>query len=149
EDPETEKEIEIKLRYNKIKGSAVNPVLREGNSDRRAPKAVKNYAKQNPHSMGAWSKDSKTRVASMSKGDFYGSEKSYTIAKPTAVKIEFYGKDNSVSVLKEKTELLAGEIIDTSVFSVAEFKSFIAGEIEQAKKDGVLFSLHLKATMMK
>ncbi|WP_027420154.1 NADP-dependent isocitrate dehydrogenase [Crocinitomix catalasitica] len=149
EDPETEKEIEIKLRYNKIKGSAVNPVLREGNSDRRAPKAVKNYAKQNPHSMGAWSKDSKTRVASMAKGDFYGSEKSYTIAKPTAVKIEFHGNDNSVSVLKEKTELLAGEIIDTSVLNIAEFKSFIAGEIEQAKKDGVLFSLHLKATMMK
>ena len=104
-------------RYNKVKGSAVNPVLREGNSDRRAPKAVKNYARQNPHSMGAWSSDSKTRVASMSEGDFYGSEKSVELVADDVVKITFHGTDGASLVLKEKTPVLAGEIIDASVMS--------------------------------
>jgi isocitrate dehydrogenase len=149
EDPISEKEIEIKLRYNKIKGSAVNPVLREGNSDRRAPKAVKNYAKANPHSMGAWSKDSKSHVSSMSKNDFYGSEKSLTVDKAEKVKIEFQGNDGTISVLKERTDLLPGEIIDAAVLNIATLKSFIADEIKDAKEKGVLFSLHMKATMMK
>ena len=148
-DPQNEAEEKIKLRYAKVLGSAVNPVLREGNSDRRAPKAVKNFAKSHPHSMGAWSSDSKTHVASMSEKDFFGSEKSVTITDSTYVKIEFSGDDGSSKVLKASTPLLAGEIIDTSVFGMAAFKAFIAKEIEDAKAQGVLFSLHLKATMMK
>lgn len=149
EDANTAEEKDIKDRYNKIKGSAVNPVLREGNSDRRAPKAVKNYAKMNPHSMGAWSSDSKTNVASMSKGDFYGSEKSVTIEKDGFVKIEFIAKDGSSTVLKEKTPLLAGEIIDASVMSFKELSVFLEKEIAAAKEEDVLLSVHLKATMMK
>jgi isocitrate dehydrogenase len=149
EDANTAEEKDIKERYNKIKGSAVNPVLREGNSDRRAPKAVKNYAKMNPHSMGAWSSDSKTNVASMSKGDFYGSEKSVTIEKDGFVKIEFIAKDGSSTVLKEKTPLLAGEIIDASVMSFKELSVFLEKEIAAAKEEDVLLSVHLKATMMK
>lgn len=149
DNPTTEAEKEINLRYNKIKGSAVNPVLREGNSDRRAPKAVKNYAKQNPHSMGAWNADSKTHVASMSQGDFYGNEKSVTVSKAGSVKIEFVGEDGSSTVLKEKTALLPGEIIDASVMQAAALKVFLKNEIEDAKRKDILLSLHMKATMMK
>lgn len=138
-----------KAKYAKVLGSAVNPVLREGNSDRRAPKAVKNYAKKHPHSMGAWSADSKTHVASMSANDFYGTEKSVTVANATDVKIEFVGNDGSTKTLKASTPLLAGEIIDCSVLSLKTLKSFIAKEIEDAKAKGVLFSVHMKATMMK
>jgi len=149
EEPSNEKEKSVKARYDKIKGSAVNPVLREGNSDRRAPKAVKNYAKNNPHSMGAWSADSKTHVSSMSEGDFYGSEKSTTIDKATDVKIEFVGADGSTNTLKTSTPLLAGEIIDTAVLSIDKLKTFVAQEIADAKANDVLFSIHMKATMMK
>ncbi|UXX81131.1 NADP-dependent isocitrate dehydrogenase [Reichenbachiella carrageenanivorans] len=147
--PSNDEEKKIKAAYAKVLGSAVNPVLREGNSDRRAPKAVKNFAKKNPHSMGAWSADSKSHVASMSAGDFYGSEKSVTVAEPTDVKIEFVGADGSSQVLKEKTSLLAGEVIDASVLSMSALKSFVGKEIADAKANGVLFSLHMKATMMK
>ncbi|WP_456460959.1 NADP-dependent isocitrate dehydrogenase [Reichenbachiella sp.] len=147
--PSNDEEKKIKAAYAKVLGSAVNPVLREGNSDRRAPKAVKNFAKKNPHSMGAWSADSKSHVASMEAGDFYGSEKSVTVADATDVKIEFVGADGSTKVLKEKTSLLAGEIIDASVMNMTALKAFIAKEIEDAKANGVLFSLHMKATMMK
>jgi isocitrate dehydrogenase len=138
-----------KAKYAKVLGSAVNPVLREGNSDRRAPKAVKNYAKKHPHSMGAWSADSKTHVASMSANDFYGTEKSITVANATDVKIEFVGNDGSTKILKASTPLLAGEIIDCSALSLNALKSFISQEIEDAKAKGVLFSVHMKATMMK
>lgn len=138
-----------KARYAKILGSAVNPVLREGNSDRRAPKAVKNYAKKHPHSMGAWSADSKTHVATMEANDFYGSEKSVTLNEATDAKIQFVSNNGSIRVLKESTPLLAGEIIDSSVMSLKALKAFIAKEIEDAKAKNVLFSVHLKATMMK
>ena len=138
-----------KVKYAKVLGSAVNPVLREGNSDRRAPKAVKNYAKKHPHTMGAWSSNSKTHVASMPDGDFYGSEKSVTVDEATEVKIQFVGNDGVTEVLKASTPLLAGEIIDASVMSLAKLKAFIAKEIEDAKANGVLFSVHMKATMMK
>lgn len=147
--PVNDVEKEIKNRYAKTLGSAVNPVLREGNSDRRAPKAVKNFVKKNPHSMGAWSTDSKTHVASMSEGDFYGSEKSVTVNEATDVKIQFVGNDGSTEILKDSTPLLAGEIIDASVMSLNKLKSFIATQIEDAKTKNVLFSVHLKATMMK
>lgn len=149
EDPQNEEEKSIKAKYAKILGSAVNPVLREGNSDRRAPKAVKNYAKANPHSMGAWSPTSKTHVASMETGDFYGSEQSVTVADATDVKIEFLGRDGSISVLKASTPLKAGEIIDSSVMNLNALKSFIAKTIQEAKEQGILLSVHLKATMMK
>jgi len=145
----TDEQKDILSRYNKVKGSAVNPVLREGNSDRRAPKAVKNYARQNPHSMGAWSSDSKTRVASMSEGDFYGSEKSVELVADDVVKITFHGTDGSSLVLKEKTTVLAGEIIDASVMSSKALKSFLSKEIDQIKKEDILMSIHMKATMMK
>ncbi len=149
EDPQNEAETAIKAKYAKVLGSAVNPVLREGNSDRRAPKAVKNYAKANPHSMGAWSADSKTAVASMESGDFYGSEKSVTVAEATDVKIEFVGQDGTTKVLKASTPLKAGEIIDSSVMHLNALKSFVAKTIAEAKAQGVLLSVHLKATMMK
>ncbi|MBA4320567.1 MAG: NADP-dependent isocitrate dehydrogenase [Flavobacterium sp.] len=149
EEPANEEEATIKAKYSKILGSAVNPVLREGNSDRRAPKAVKNYAKANPHSMGAWSSESKTQVASMETGDFYGSEKSVTVADATDVKIEFVGKDGSTTVLKASTPLKAGEIIDSSVMHLNALKSFAAKTIKEAKEQNVLLSVHLKATMMK
>jgi len=149
EDPQNDAEKEIKAKYAKILGSAVNPVLREGNSDRRAPKAVKNYAKVNPHSMGAWSADSKTAVASMESGDFYGSEQSLTVAEATDVKIEFVGQDGTATVLKASTPLKAGEIIDSSVMHLNALKSFVAKTIAEAKAKGVLLSVHLKATMMK
>ena len=149
EEPKTEEEKAIKAQYAKVLGSAVNPVLREGNSDRRAPRAVKNYAKQHPHSMGAWTADSKTRVASMDEGDFYGSEQSVTAAKETTFAIEFVAEDGAVTSLKTPAKLLAGEVIDSSRMSIRALKSFVAREIEAAKKAGVLLSAHLKATMMK
>ena len=142
-------EKDIKARYSKVLGSAVNPVLREGNSDRRAPRAVKNYAKKHPHSMGKWSVDSKTHVSSMSEGDFFGSEKSVTVQVPTSAKIEFLGADGSISTLRSGITLQAGEVIDSSTMSMNQLKTFIAREIEDAKDQGVLFSLHMKATMMK
>ncbi|NNG60774.1 NADP-dependent isocitrate dehydrogenase [Pseudomonas fragi] len=145
----TDAEKEIKTRYSKVMGSAVNPVLREGNSDRRAPLSVKNYARKHPHKMGAWSTDSKSHVAHMSEGDFYGSEKSALIEAPGSVKIELIAQDGTTTVLKEKTAVQAGEIIDCSVMSKKALREFIAAEIEDAKKKGVLFSVHLKATMMK
>lgn len=149
EEPVNDGETAIKTKYSKILGSAVNPVLREGNSDRRAPKAVKNYAKANPHSMGAWSADSKTKVASMESGDFYGSEKSITLSEATDVKIEFVNKDGAVTVLKASTPLKSGEIIDSSVMHLKALKSFIGKTIQEAKDQNVLLSVHLKATMMK
>lgn len=147
--PGTDAEKDAKARYDKIKGSAVNPVLREGNSDRRAPLSVKNYARKNPHKMGAWSADSKSHVAHMNSGDFYGSEKSALIAEAGSVKIELVANDGSTKVLKESTKVLAGEIIDASVLSKNALRTFIAEQIEDAKAKGVLFSVHLKATMMK
>jgi isocitrate dehydrogenase len=149
EDPKDVSDWNIRARYDKVKGSAVNPVLREGNSDRRAPLSVKNYARKHPHKMGAWSADSKTHVAHMSGGDFYGSEKSVVVDQAVTVKIEWFGKDGSSTVLKEKTNLTAGEIIDAAVMSKKALANFIDAQIEDAKKQGVLFSLHLKATMMK
>jgi isocitrate dehydrogenase len=147
--PGNDTEKDIKGRYDKIKGSAVNPVLREGNSDRRAPLSVKNYARKHPHKMGIWSADSKSHVANMSSGDFYGTEKSVLIASGGVVKIELLAKDGSCKVLKEKTNVLAGEIIDASVLSKNALRTFIAAQIDDAKSKGVLFSVHLKATMMK
>ncbi|MEQ7922448.1 NADP-dependent isocitrate dehydrogenase [Xanthomonas sp. WHRI 1810A] len=135
--------------YDKVKGSAVNPVLREGNSDRRAPLSVKNYARKHPHKMGAWSADSKSHVSHMDNGDFYGSEKSSLIAADGAVKIELVGSNGTTTVLKDKTSVLAGEVIDCATLSKKALRAFIAEEIEDAKKLGVLFSVHLKATMMK
>ncbi len=146
---QTEEEKAIKAKYAKVLGSAVNPVLREGNSDRRAPKAVKNYAKQNPHSMGKWSADSKTVVASMTEGDFYGSEKSTTVADASQFKIEFVDADGGITELKGLSPLKAGEVIDSSVLSLSALKSFVAKEVQAAKAAGVLLSAHLKATMMK
>ncbi len=140
---------EIRARYGKVLGSAVNPVLREGNSDRRAAGAVKQYARKHPHKMGAWSKDSKTRVAHMAGGDFYGSEVATTLAAPTVARIEFVAKDGTVTVLKPKIPLQAGEVIDCSVMSAKKLDAFFAEAIEAAKKEGVLFSLHVKTTMMK
>ncbi len=140
---------QIKARYGKVLGSAVNPVLREGNSDRRAAASVKQYARKHPHRMGAWSADSKTHVAHMSSGDFYGSEKSVTVPEAVSTRIEFVGRDGKVTVLKEKTALKAGEIIDAAVMSRRALRQFYAEQIEEAKKEGVLLSLHLKATMMK
>lgn len=148
-DPKNEEEKAIKAKYDRVKGSAVNPVLREGNSDRRAPLAVKNFAKKNPHSMGKWSSDSKTHVASMSHGDFYGSEKSITLKKAGSVDIVHEGPEGNKTILKSKLELEEGEIIDASVLSVNELRSFFKEQIADAKKSGVLFSLHMKATMMK
>ena len=149
EDAQTDEEKEIKSRYDKIKGSAVNPVLREGNSDRRAPGSVKQYAKKNPHSMGAWSSTSKSHVASMNEGDFYGSEQSLTLTKSANASIEFKNKQGEVSVLKNAFPLLDGEIIDSSMISRSKLRSFIAKEIQEAKEQDILFSVHLKATMMK
>ena len=149
EDPENDTESEIKARYDTVKGSAVNPVLREGNSDRRAPGPVKLYAKNNPHSMGAWSSDSKTEVAHMAQGDFYGSEKSVTLNDATTVRIEHQATDGTTTILKASTPLLAGEIIDASLLSKKALREFISETIEQAKAKDVLMSLHLKATMMK
>jgi len=149
EQPRDEAEKAIQTRYAKVLGSAVNPVLREGNSDRRAPLSVKNFAKKHPHKMGAWSPDSKSRVAHMSAGDFYGSETSMTVAKASIARIEFLAADGAVKVLKEKTPLKEGEIIDSSVMNVKALRAYYAEQIEVAKQEGLLLSLHLKATMMK
>ncbi|TQV77521.1 NADP-dependent isocitrate dehydrogenase [Aliikangiella marina] len=148
EEPSSDEEKEIKARYDKIKGSAVNPVLREGNSDRRAPGSVKNYAKKNPHSMGAWDANSLSHVASMESGDFFGSEKSITIENADDLRIELETANGS-QTLKASTPVLAGEIVDASVMSAKALRDFIAKEIEDAKANNVLFSLHMKATMMK
>ena len=149
DEPKTEEDKNIKSRYDKIKGSAVNPVLREGNSDRRAPRAVKNYAKQNPHSMGAWSKDSKTHVATMGAGDFQANEKSLTIDKATKIQVKLVSKTNTEIILKQEIALQAGEIIDATVLSKKALLEFLKEQIKDAKEKGVLFSVHLKATMMK
>ena len=145
----SEEQKSIKTRYDKIKGSAVNPVLREGNSDRRAPKAVKNYAKKNPHSMGAWSKDSITHVATMAEGDFAYNEKSVTVSNATDVRIVHTDSNNISTVLKSNITILEGEIIDATVMNLKALKSFLATEIKDAKDKGILLSLHMKATMMK
>lgn len=149
EEPKNDDEKKIKTRYDKIKGSAVNPVLREGNSDRRAPKAVKNYAKKNPHSMGAWSADSKTKVATMTSGDFYHNEKSVTFDNADIVRIELTTESGEKIVLKDKTAIQKGEIIDATVMSKKALLQFLKAQVDEAKKTGVLFSLHMKATMMK
>ncbi|WP_171239299.1 NADP-dependent isocitrate dehydrogenase [Ruegeria sp. HKCCA5491] len=151
EEPSTDEEKAIRARYDAIKGSAVNPVLREGNSDRRAARAVKNYAQKNPHSMGEWASDSKTKVSSMSGNDFYANEKSATITAAQAgdAKIEFVGKDGSVTVLKDGWPLAEGTVADATFMSVKALSSFLADAIEDTKNDGTMFSLHMKATMMK
>jgi isocitrate dehydrogenase len=149
EEPRGERDSEVKARYDRIKGSAVNPVLREGNSDRRAPASVKAYARKHPHKMGAWSTDSTTHVAHMDGGDFYGSEQSVLIAQPGTVKIELIGQDGRSHMLKTGLKVKAGELIDASVMSTQALADFIDAQIADAKAQGVLFSLHLKATMMK
>jgi isocitrate dehydrogenase len=149
EEIKTEKDKTILARYNKVKGYAVNPVLREGNSDRRAPKAVKNYVKKNPHSMGAWSADSKTHVATMTVGDFAHNEKSLTLKNATNISIQHITTNGNTTVLKENVSLLAGEIIDATTLSKKALLSFLEAEIADSKKQNVLFSLHMKATMMK
>tara|TARA_B110000902_G_scaffold154_1_gene221 strand:+ start:452 stop:2686 length:2235 start_codon:yes stop_codon:yes gene_type:complete len=149
EDPSNDKESQIQNIYNSIKGSAVNPVLREGNSDRRAPKAVKNYAKNNPHPMGKWSNQSKTHVSSMSEGDFFGTEKSITIQNDVLVSIIFEDDSSNKTTLKNEFTLLAGEVIDTSVMRMNNLEDFFKSQIQDAKSKDVLFSLHMKATMMK
>ena len=149
EEPSSAEERDIKARYDRIKGSAVNPVLREGNSDRRAPASVKNYAKNNPHSMGAWSSASKSHVASMAEGDFFGSEQSTTVPAATSVTIQHTGSDGTVSVLKDNIALQAGEVVDAACMSAQALREFLEAEIQDANKQGVLMSLHMKATMMK
>ena len=149
ENPQTEEEHSVKSRYAKVLGSAVNPVLREGNSDRRAANSVKRYAQQHPPRLKAWDPDSKTRVAHMEEGDFYGSEKSAVIGDTQGIRIEFVDPNGSITVLKEKVELTRGEVIDTSVMNVRKLRQFYSEQIEQCQKDQVLLSLHLKATMMK
>ncbi|CAM4014833.1 NADP-dependent isocitrate dehydrogenase [Bordetella muralis] len=149
DEPANDTERDVKARYDKVKGSAVNPVLREGNSDRRAPLSVKNYARKHPHKMGAWAADSKSHVSHMDDGDFYGSEKSATVATAGDVKIELTAADGTQTVLKDKTPVKVGEIIDASVLSTAKLRSFLQAQIADAKAQGVLFSVHLKATMMK
>ena len=148
-DPQTDADKEIKARYAKVLGSAVNPVLREGNSDRRAPKPVKQYAKTNPHSMGAWSKDSQSHVATMTSGDFRSNEKSVTLASATSVNIIHTATDGTKTTLKEGLALLDGEVIDATVMSTKALIKFVEEQIADAKASGVLFSLHMKATMMK
>ncbi len=149
ENATTAEEKDVKGRYDKIKGSAVNPVLREGNSDRRAPKAVKNYARKHPHSMGQWSADSASHVSSMTDGDFYGSETSTTLIEDCSAQIRFTNSNGAIEILKESLPLLAGEIIDTATMNMAKLKTFLAEQVADAKAKGVLFSLHMKATMMK
>ena len=149
EDPQNDTEKEIKAKYAKVLGSAVNPVLREGNSDRRAPKAVKNYAKQNPHSMGTWSADSKTEVAHMNEGDFYGTETSTTVENDSKFRIVFEGNDGTTTVLKDYANLKAGEVIDCSVMNLRALKEYTKKTIAYAKEKNVMLSAHLKATMMK
>ncbi|WP_336051543.1 NADP-dependent isocitrate dehydrogenase [Streptomyces sp. CA2R101] len=149
DDPKTDEERDIRARYDKIKGSAVNPVLREGNSDRRAPASVKNYAKANPHRMGAWTSDSKTNVATMGVDDFRSTEKSAVVDRDGSLRIELSGDDGSTTVLRESVPVLAGEVVDASVMRVAALREFLTAQVARAKAEGVLFSVHLKATMMK
>jgi isocitrate dehydrogenase len=149
ENPKDDKEKDIKSRYDKVKGSAVNPVLREGNSDRRAPLSVKAHTRKHPHKMGAWSPDSKTHVSHMKGGDFRSNEKSMTVAAATEARIEFVGQDGKTTVLKPKVALQAGEVIDATFMSKRALRQFLEEQIEDAQKQGVLFSLHMKATMMK
>ncbi|MGW7238565.1 NADP-dependent isocitrate dehydrogenase [Streptomyces sp. NPDC054804] len=149
DDPKTDEEREIRARYDKIKGSAVNPVLREGNSDRRAPASVKNYAKTHPHRMGAWTSESRTNVTTMGENDFRSTEKSVVISEAGALKIELVAEDGTTTVLKDSVPVLAGEVVDASVLHVAQLNDFLAAQIARAKQEGVLFSVHLKATMMK
>lgn len=147
--PASEEEKQIKARYDKVKGSAVNPVLRQGNSDRRAPQAVKNYARKHPHSDGNWNDSIKTHVSSMQKGDFYGNEKSITLPKADSFQIEFVDESGHTSILRKPAPLLEGEILDSTVMHIKDLENFIAEQMEDAKRQGVLFSVHLKATMMK
>ncbi|MCX5309690.1 NADP-dependent isocitrate dehydrogenase [Streptomyces sp. NBC_00154] len=149
DDPQTDEDKDVRARYDKIKGSAVNPVLREGNSDRRAPASVKNYAKAHPHRMGAWTADSKTNVATMGVDDFRSTEKSVVIAEPDTLRIELVGDDGTTTVLRESVPVLAGEVVDASVLRAAPLREFLTEQIARAKAEGVLFSVHLKATMMK
>ncbi|GLW19187.1 isocitrate dehydrogenase, NADP-dependent [Streptomyces sp. NBRC 13847] len=149
DDPKTDEERDIRARYDKVKGSAVNPVLREGNSDRRAPASVKNYAKAHPHRMGAWSSGSKTNVVHMDTDDFRSTEKSAVIADAGTLRIELSGDDGSTTVLRESVPVLAGEVVDASVMRVAALREFLTAQVARAKAEGVLFSVHLKATMMK
>ncbi|MGK5450694.1 NADP-dependent isocitrate dehydrogenase [Streptomyces radiopugnans] len=149
DDPKTDEEREIRARYDKVKGSAVNPVLREGNSDRRAPASVKNYAKTHPHRMGAWTPESRTNVATMGVDDFRSTEKSAVLAKDDALRIELVGDDGSTTVLRESVPVLAGEVVDAAVMRVAALREFLKEQVARAKAEGVLFSVHLKATMMK
>ncbi|MFF4952793.1 NADP-dependent isocitrate dehydrogenase [Streptomyces chattanoogensis] len=149
DDPKTDEEKDVRARYDKVKGSAVNPVLREGNSDRRAAAAVKNYAKAHPHRMGAWTPESKTNVATMGADDFRSTEKSAVIGEAGALRIELHGDDGSTTVLRESVPVLAGEVVDASVMRVAALREFLTAQVARAKAEGVLFSVHLKATMMK
>ncbi|WP_042406543.1 NADP-dependent isocitrate dehydrogenase [Streptacidiphilus carbonis] len=149
DDPQTDEDRDVRTRYDKVKGSAVNPVLREGNSDRRAPASVKNYAKAHPHRMGAWTTESRTNVAHMDANDFRSTEKSAVIAADGTLRIELVGTDGSVKVLRESVPVLAGEVVDASVMHVAALREFFTAQVARAKAEGVLFSVHLKATMMK
>lgn len=149
DDPKTDEERDIRARYDKVKGSAVNPVLREGNSDRRAPASVKNYAKAHPHRMGAWTPESKTNVVHMTGDDFRSTEKSAVVAEDGTLRIELVGDDGSTTVLRESVPVLAGEVVDASVMRVAVLREFLGEQVARAKAEGVLFSVHLKATMMK
>ncbi|MFJ3492092.1 NADP-dependent isocitrate dehydrogenase [Streptomyces sp. NPDC086091] len=149
DDPKTDEERDVRARYDKIKGSAVNPVLREGNSDRRAPASVKNYAKTHPHRMGAWTSESRTNVATMGENDFRSTEKSTTIPADDTLRIELVAEDGTTTVLRESVPVLAGEVVDASVLHVAALREFLTAQIARAKADDVLFSVHLKATMMK
>ena len=151
EEPKSDEEKAVRARYDAIKGSAVNPVLREGNSDRRAAKAVKNFAQSNPHSMGKWETDSKTHVSSMPGRDFYANETSATLtaAQAGVAKIELVAKDGSVTTLKDGWKLTEGEVVDATFLSAKALSEFLVAEIEKTKADGIMFSLHMKATMMK
>jgi isocitrate dehydrogenase len=149
DDPKSEQERDVRARYDKVKGSAVNPVLRQGNSDRRAPASVKSYARNHPHRMGAWSSDSRTTIAHMTADDFRSTEKSVVVAADGALRLELHGDDGSTTVLRESVPVLAGEVVDASVMRVAALREFLAAQVARAKAEGVLFSVHLKATMMK
>jgi isocitrate dehydrogenase len=149
EEPATPEQVEVKARYDKVKGSAVNPVLREGNSDRRAPASVKQFARSHPHSMGLWSRQSKTAVAHMDGGDFRANEQSVTMAAADVLKVEHVGADGTVTVLKEAIPVLAGEVVDATRMSASALDAFLAEQIADAAASGLLFSIHLKATMMK
>ena len=149
DEPKTDEEKDAKARYDSVKGSAVNPVLREGNSDRRAPKAVKAYAKRFPHSMGEWTPDSKTAVATMGADDFRANEQSVTLPAADVLTIEFTGEDGKTTVLKEGLKVLKGEVVDGTFMSAKALDAFLAEQVKRAKEEGILFSAHLKATMMK